>query len=407
MPQSLRIGIVGGSISGMCAAIVLSRLGHVVTVYERTTTRLEDRGAALGCEQRAVERWKDLDLIDPDLVGISPRNRVWCVKDGNSYLGRVLHEQPMAIQQLSWGNVYRQLLDRASTARFVRGVQIDNVVLLDQGARLEFEAHPSQDFDLVIGADGYMSTVRSCLFSSIETRFAGYVGWRGVVAESSGVDMNPVMESMQSVSTPQGNALFLMMPGVKGSVEPGHRGITFLWYEARTPTDILPITVSREGVPLISSIPPGQMSAGFRERLDTMADELLPSWHADIVHRSTDPFLQPIYDSRQDHYVRGRVCLLGDAASTARPHTGSGAAKGIEDAIALGQRLTEQDSVDAALAEYDTERVEAGDQVVKLGQAVGDDTVLNAPDWAASDPTTFAAWVEQGPQSRVYYHSHP
>ena len=37
MPDGLRVGIVGGSIAGCATAVLMSRAGHSVTVFERSS----------------------------------------------------------------------------------------------------------------------------------------------------------------------------------------------------------------------------------------------------------------------------------------------------------------------------------------------------------------------------------
>jgi 2-polyprenyl-6-methoxyphenol hydroxylase-like FAD-dependent oxidoreductase len=49
--DSLSIGIVGGSLGGLFAASLLMRRGHHVTVFERSRTGLERRGAGLVAQQ--------------------------------------------------------------------------------------------------------------------------------------------------------------------------------------------------------------------------------------------------------------------------------------------------------------------------------------------------------------------
>lgn len=44
---SLRIGIVGGSIAGLATAIELLKLGHEVTIFERSPSNLSERGTGI------------------------------------------------------------------------------------------------------------------------------------------------------------------------------------------------------------------------------------------------------------------------------------------------------------------------------------------------------------------------
>ncbi|WP_239134151.1 bifunctional salicylyl-CoA 5-hydroxylase/oxidoreductase [Rugosimonospora africana] len=59
---------------------------------------------------------------------------------------------------------------------------------------------------------------------------------------------------------------------------------------------------------------------------------------------------------RNRHWRHGNIVLLGDAAHTAHFSIGSGTKLAMEDALALAACLHENDSVDAALSEYETER---------------------------------------------------
>ena len=56
-----RVGVVGGSIGGLTAALVLRDLGCEVDVFERSGTALEARGAGIGlhpmttCQRRSED----------------------------------------------------------------------------------------------------------------------------------------------------------------------------------------------------------------------------------------------------------------------------------------------------------------------------------------------------------------
>ena len=62
-----------------------------------------------------------------------------------------------------------------------------------------------------------------------------------------------------------------------------------------------------------------RFGAAHIEHLRRIAGDLLPPQFAEVVRRTPQPFLQPIYDLKPDTIVHGRVALLGDAAFVARP----------------------------------------------------------------------------------------
>jgi hypothetical protein len=92
-------------------------------------------------------------------------------------------------------------------------------------------------------------------------------------------------------------------------------------------------------------------------------------------------------------YVAGRVGLVGDAATVTRPHTGSGATKALQDALALERACQDHAAWDAVLAAYNSERCAAGNELVELGRRLGYGQVERTPDWLAMGPADFDRWT--------------
>jgi 2-polyprenyl-6-methoxyphenol hydroxylase-like FAD-dependent oxidoreductase len=69
--------------------------------------------------------------------------------------------------------------------------------------------------------------------------------------------------------------------------------------------------------------------------------------------------------------VFGRVALVGDAASSARPHMGFGMAKAGGDALALVESLEGHDDIDAGLAAYDRDRQPLSERIMLHGRKLG------------------------------------
>jgi hypothetical protein len=62
------------------------------------------------------------------------------------------------------------------------------------------------------------------------------------------------------------------------------------------------------------------------------------------------------------------------------------------DAIALSKALATQASLEAAVQLWDDERCAAGNELVNLGEALGEALVTRVPDWKAMDPETMERW---------------
>ena len=98
-----------------------------------------------------------------------------------------------------------------------------------------------------------------------------------------------------------------------------------------------------------------------------------------------DTFIQPMYDFTAPRYAAGRLALAGDAATVARPHTGGGAVKALQDATALQTALASATDWPEALAAYDAVRSPVGRSMVDLGRRLGLGLVQETPDWSAMD----------------------
>lgn len=398
----LRVGVVGGSIAGTTAAVLLNRLGFDVTVLERTSG-LEERGGGIAVPHQVIADLVSRDLVDGAFRGVEAPHRAWCTKDGEVVLGRTLAVQPLNTVALHWGLLYDQLRARLPEFAYQQGRDVVGVSAEGATSTVELAGGETATFDLVIGADGYRSRLRRQLFPEAETHYSGYPAWRGTIDESAIEDAEPVDSSMQTVGTPQGHAPFYLVPGKQGQVEKGKRRLNWLWYEGSGASDAVLERVDEDGRQSVRAIAPGELSGSQRDVLVRLAHEHLPPWHRNVVLDTPLPYLQPLVDLRLTSYVSGSVCVIGDAASVARPHTGSGTRKALEDAYALADALAGAPDLATGLAEFDTARCAAGTALVDLGAELGNEQVLSAPRWDAMDQAEFAAWFGRAAVSGAWY----
>jgi 2-polyprenyl-6-methoxyphenol hydroxylase-like FAD-dependent oxidoreductase len=100
------------------------------------------------------------------------------------------------------------------------------------------------------------------------------------------------------------------------------------------------------------------------------AQAIMPPQFLDCL-ANMRPFFTPIYDFSTPQLVFGRVALVGDAASSARPHMGFGMAKAGGDAQALAAALDAHDDIDAGLATYNRARQPIGERIMLHGRRLG------------------------------------
>jgi 2,6-dihydroxypyridine 3-monooxygenase len=106
------------------------------------------------------------------------------------------------------------------------------------------------------------------------------------------------------------------------------RPINWIWYRNVTQgPDLDDLMTDPDGFHHAVSMPPGQLRDTYLRGLRGAARDLLPSALAETVARTARPFLQVIAEVEVPRMVFGRICLIGDAAFTLRPHAAAGTAK--------------------------------------------------------------------------------
>lgn len=386
-----RVGVVGGSIAGCAAAIALQRAGCQVSVFERSSTGLRDRGAGIAIPNTLRESLIARDYLDADYPYWPAKRRDWIIKSGDLPHGRVLWEQPGEASLNNWSILWKSLRSRVAGDAYRDGAPVasfrqdsDRVtVVLDDGSE--------ERFDLLIGADGYRSRIRAAIHPGTAPEYAGYVLWRGNFPESRVRDREPLdradaVRSWHTVCFPGGHGVIYMIPGEEDRADVGHRRVNWAIY-APTPAGCV---FDEPG-----SISPGRLGDELEMEMHRLVAMHFPSWHGSLIEL-TEPneiSIQPIYDEMVPSYVEGRVALIGDAGTVTRPHTGSGATKALQEAMLLEDVCSEHDDWDAVLGDYDKARTEAGNSIVELGRRIGAAQVEHTPPWPSMTPGDFEQWV--------------
>jgi 2-polyprenyl-6-methoxyphenol hydroxylase-like FAD-dependent oxidoreductase len=392
----LRIGIIGGSISGCAAAIELTRAGHDVLVFERSSGELKGRGAGIGTPVSMLESLVERDLLDADFPHFRLAEMPFIGRaSAGDRLGHTAWIMPVSLALLNWADLYKNLRRRVPNniyraGRAVMAVQESkgNAVTL----RLDDDSEPS--FDLAIFADGYRSMGRNLLFPNSDLKYRGYVLWRGVLDEMALPDGQPLETSIPRISYKglAGHLVIYYVPGHSGSVARGKRLVNWAAYVPVSETDLPGFLVDRQGQQRTGSLPPGSMRLEEEDRLKDLMQTHLPTYYTDIISASNDTFAQPIYSVDLPAYHRDRICLIGDAGSVIPPFTGSGVFKGVNNAIDLKKALQHREDLDSALDNWSRTQAETGHRVAILGEQMEKAWIWAAADFSEMDPVTTEAW---------------
>ncbi|WP_142986981.1 FAD binding domain-containing protein [Halorubrum cibi] len=364
--SGLDVLISGGSMGGLFTGITLARSGHHPTIYEQSAGTLKSRGGGIVAQQNIRRFLSDHDIVDPAEITTRSHERRFLTESGD--VERAVSETMVFT---SWDALYRQLRYAFPDEQYRTGTTVTGVT--PETATATTDDETERTADMVVAAEGGQSATRAQLHPDVEPEFASYVAWRGVVDEAT--LPAACAEAFDEMFTFYQGAdqliLAYFIPGPNGETEPGLRRLNWVWYDTLDGRDRGVIFTDTSDTEQRFSVSPGQLREPVRHRQRERAATLPPVFET-LVSETPDLFVQAIYDLTVPAMVTDRVCLLGDGAFVARPHTAAGTAKAAGDATALAEALASHRSINEALAAWDQARSEYGTTLVARGKQMGD-----------------------------------
>jgi 2,6-dihydroxypyridine 3-monooxygenase len=357
----MKATIVGGSIGGLTAALLLSELGYEVEVYERSPSDLEGRGAGIVLHRVSGRYLSErLGLGLDEFSEKAPWFR-FLEPDGT-----ISFQVPCRYRFTAWNSLYRPLRAALGEGQYHLGEEVVGLHPQVDGAVVELAGGGLISAPLVVAADGIASTIRGQLLPQAVPVFAGYLGWRGVVKESEleAARFERLYQAITYFTPPHSHILSYPIPAQ------GERLLNYVWYRNLIePLD--QVMTDRQGELRRLSVPPGMVRPEMVEELRTEAARALPPDLAAMVIATEQPFIQAVVDVEVERMVMGRVALVGDAAFVARPHTAAGTAKAAADAWELAGALATTADVDTALGVYEPAALTRGQRLVERARRLG------------------------------------
>ena len=329
----MRIAIFGAGIAGPTLAYWLQRDGHETTIVERASA-FRTGGYMIDFWGVGYEVAERMGVLPAILRAGYPISEVRFVDDAGRRAGGF---QTAVVRQLLNGRftslprgdlaaaVYASLGGRVET---VFGVELRSLEEHGRGVIAGFEHGPSRKFDLVIGADGLHSVVRTLTFGR-PGRFERQLGYRVAVFEVPGY-------------RPRDELRYI------GHSAPGRLAARVALRGDRT----MILLVFRE-----DRAPGPEPADGAEAKAQLRRAFADAGWECprmlDALGGVEDLYFDRVSQIRMHTWSKGRVVLVGDAAACVSLLAGEGSGLAMLEAYVLAGELSRTDDPRRAFHHYE------------------------------------------------------
>jgi 2-polyprenyl-6-methoxyphenol hydroxylase-like FAD-dependent oxidoreductase len=326
--RALNVGIIGGGVGGVAAGVALHLAGIDATVYERAAA-LREVGAGMMLWPNATRVLNELGVLER-LAAVSGSSDHFLVRARS---GKTLMDIPLGHFEVPAlctrrADLLDALISALPAAKIRLNHDFDFFERRKHSVAVHFASGLSAEHDIVIGADGIRSRVRSLLLGAHDPIYRGYTVWRGL-AHLPGT----VQSGSNSETWGRGQRFGILHTGRD----------RYTWYATANTEENQPDS------------PDGRRS---------QVQRLFAGWHEPVerVIAATPEgtiLKKGAYDLEPLHrWGCGRLMLLGDAAHPCTPNLGLGGCMALEDALVLAKSLQREVSPAVALRRYETIRRE-------------------------------------------------
>ncbi len=362
----MTILVAGGGIAGLSVALTCHQIGVPVRVFE-SVSDLRPLGVGINLQPNAVRELYELGFAEAlDEIGVEAEE--WALFARN---GREVWSEPRgSLAGYNWPQysvhrgklqmaLYDAVLERLGPDAVVTGAALVSYETGEDSVTAEFRRPDGSVFressELLIGADGIHSAVRAQMYPDEGAPpWNGAVMWRGVSPSA------PIRTQNTFVLIGKMAHRFVCYPISKADPETGLADMNWI-AEFVVDDDVK------------------WHDSDWNRHADL--DEFLPrflDWDfgwldaPTMIRGADDVYVYPMVDREPvEHWVDGRVLLLGDAAHAMYPTGSNGASQAIVDARILGAKLIEHGVSRSAIRAYESDLLPGINELILRNRGAG------------------------------------
>ncbi|KAL2548342.1 FAD/NAD(P)-binding oxidoreductase family protein [Forsythia ovata] len=370
-----KVVVVGGSIAGISCAHALLAAGWDVVVLEKTCSPPTGSatGAGLGLDplaQKIIQSW----IQQPQLLQMTTlpltidQNQA---TDGNKKISWTLtRDENFNFRAAYWADLHSLLYKALPPEIVLWGNLFVSFSISDDKSFVKVRTKVLQTGDtidiggdLLIAADGCLSSIRKSFLPDLKLRYSGYCAWRGVLDFSDNENSETIL-GLKKAYPDLGRCLYFDLGSGGHSVfyELLNKRINWIWYVNQPEQEIKGNSVTMK------------VSSDMVEKMHEAAEKVWVPELVKVIRETKEPFLNFIYDSEPlDQIFWDNVVLIGDAAHPTTPHGLRSTNMSILDAAVLGKCLKKWgvESLNSALQEYQSTRLPVVSEQVLHSRRLG------------------------------------
>lgn len=330
----MRVLIVGSGIAGQTLACALARRDIACEVVE-IKPAFDIAGAGLYVQGPALRAFQDIGVVEAIVAaGLPLADDTSLVTDSAGIpmarptYPRIAGPDVPAVVPIR-RRALHEILSRAVEAAGVAvrmGMSVERLDERPDAVEAVFTNGRSGRYDLVVGADGIRSRVRTLLFPAAQPQYTGYANWRAVLPTPDGLE----------------RTTWMMGKGTSFGIVPIAPGQVYIAGVSKEP-----------GNPRFER---GELPALCRARFAEFGG-FVPALLAQVTAPDQVVYT-PIEEVRlAPPWHAGRVVLVGDAAHAGTPFWAMGATMAIEDSVLLATLLARGTPVPEVLPDWMARRL--------------------------------------------------